>query len=322
MQKKRKSYWSVSEIGPSPLKVDADTAGRVGIWKAPLPGGTAELKMHHTTWHKTFIMTLTIRHHVKKFVMTSKRCVMSSKLHDVKKLQHTSWRQKVCHNIKKWVITSKSSSWRASKSSSHSASWRHKVSLYVKKSVIMSKSQQVCYDIKAMQWRQKVRHDVKNTSWRHKLRHDVKNNSKVRYDVKNDVFLDIKNMTSKSSSWCRKHIIMSKNRKIRHHVKKFTMASTSLSWQNILDQFYISTMCPRVYMNDYVFSTNSVTVKKLVITSKIRHSNISKTHNDVKMFAMTSKSSSRRKKYAMTPKSSTYVIMSKGATYVMTSKVS
>ena len=54
MQKKRKSYWSVSEIGPSPLKVDADANadaaadddGRVGIWKAPLPGGTAELKMH------------------------------------------------------------------------------------------------------------------------------------------------------------------------------------------------------------------------------------------------------------------------------------
>ena len=58
MPKKRKSYWSVSEIGPSPLKVDAaaaaddddddtddaDDDGRVGIWKAPLPDGTAELK--------------------------------------------------------------------------------------------------------------------------------------------------------------------------------------------------------------------------------------------------------------------------------------
>ena len=39
-KKKRKSYWSVSEIGPPPppLKVDADAAdadddGRVGIWK-------------------------------------------------------------------------------------------------------------------------------------------------------------------------------------------------------------------------------------------------------------------------------------------------
>ena len=56
MPKKRKSYWNVSEIGPSPLKVDADDAdadddaddddGRVGIWKAPLPDGTAEQKIH------------------------------------------------------------------------------------------------------------------------------------------------------------------------------------------------------------------------------------------------------------------------------------
>ena len=67
MQKKRKSYWSVSEIGPSPpLKFDADADanaadadddGRVGIWKAPLPGGTAELKIHmymQTTNHTGF----------------------------------------------------------------------------------------------------------------------------------------------------------------------------------------------------------------------------------------------------------------------------
>ena len=44
MPKKRKSYWSVSEIGFSPLKVDDDNDGRVGIWKAPMPGATAELK--------------------------------------------------------------------------------------------------------------------------------------------------------------------------------------------------------------------------------------------------------------------------------------
>ena len=46
-QKKRKSYRGVSEISPSPLKVDAadaDDDRRVGIWKDPLPRGTAELK--------------------------------------------------------------------------------------------------------------------------------------------------------------------------------------------------------------------------------------------------------------------------------------
>ena len=52
MPKKRKSYWSVSEIGPSPLKVDAaaDDNGQVGIWKAPLPDGTAELKIEQEAY--------------------------------------------------------------------------------------------------------------------------------------------------------------------------------------------------------------------------------------------------------------------------------
>ena len=72
MQKKRKSYRSVSEIDPSPpgppppppLKVDADAAaddGRVGIWKAPLPGGTAELKNKDTNvWRVTIIIQLSM----------------------------------------------------------------------------------------------------------------------------------------------------------------------------------------------------------------------------------------------------------------------
>ena len=42
---KKKGYRSVSEIGPSSLKVDAD--GQVGISKAPLPIGTAEPKRLH-----------------------------------------------------------------------------------------------------------------------------------------------------------------------------------------------------------------------------------------------------------------------------------
>ena len=47
--KKKKSYWSVSEIDPSPLNLDGQTDrqtddGQLGIRKAPLPDGTAELK--------------------------------------------------------------------------------------------------------------------------------------------------------------------------------------------------------------------------------------------------------------------------------------
>ena len=53
MPKKRKGYWSVSEIGPSPLRVDAAADdGRVGIWNAPLPDGTAELKSYQTVFEK------------------------------------------------------------------------------------------------------------------------------------------------------------------------------------------------------------------------------------------------------------------------------
>ena len=54
MPKRRKGYWSVSEIAPPPLKVDADYDGRVGIWKAPLPDGTAELKSVHVTQTRTW----------------------------------------------------------------------------------------------------------------------------------------------------------------------------------------------------------------------------------------------------------------------------
>ena len=59
--KKRKSYWSVSEIGPSPppsILTDRRTNrrtdyGQLGIRKAPLPFGTAELKISNlaTQWN-------------------------------------------------------------------------------------------------------------------------------------------------------------------------------------------------------------------------------------------------------------------------------
>ena len=51
MQKKSKVTEAFLRLALPPLKVAADAAdptddGRVGIWKAPLPGGTAELKIN------------------------------------------------------------------------------------------------------------------------------------------------------------------------------------------------------------------------------------------------------------------------------------
>ena len=45
-QKRRKHVAEAFEIGPSPtLNFEADDYGQVGIWKAPLPRGTAEQKV-------------------------------------------------------------------------------------------------------------------------------------------------------------------------------------------------------------------------------------------------------------------------------------
>ena len=50
MPNKRKRYWSVSEIPLPKVDDDADDDdadaddGQIGIWKTPLPLGTAELK--------------------------------------------------------------------------------------------------------------------------------------------------------------------------------------------------------------------------------------------------------------------------------------
>ena len=101
--------------------------------------------------------------------MTSKRH------HDV---INRSWRQKVRHDVKKFVITPKSVLW------CQNTSWRQKVRHGIK---IMSKSssrhQTYVFDVKSGLWRQKdvmtskssswcpkVRNDVKNTSWHHKVR--------------------------------------------------------------------------------------------------------------------------------------------------------
>ena len=155
MQKKRKSYWSVSEIGPSPppLKVDADADadaaaddadddGRVGIWKDPLPGGTAELKS--LSWRQN------VRYDVKKFIMTLK----------------------TLHDVKHFVITSKTR---------HGVNWFVMVLNHVMTSRSASWRQRVRHDVK-------TRHDVKNTSCHQKVCHYIKKCGmtvkKVCHDVK------------------------------------------------------------------------------------------------------------------------------------------
>ena len=81
MKKLLKRFWYLP-FPPLKVDADADDDGRVGIWKAPLPHGTAELK---TQWrHK-------VCHDVTKCVMTSKT------RHNMKNL---SWHPKVCYYIK------------------------------------------------------------------------------------------------------------------------------------------------------------------------------------------------------------------------------
>ena len=94
---------------------------------------------------------------------------------------------------------------------------------------------------------QKVRNDIKKTS----LCHDVKSfvmtskirqmfvmKSKIRHDVKKPV------MTSKTC----------------HDVKKIAMRQKHVETSKFWHQFYISTMCRPPVINDYVFSTNLVTL--------------------------------------------------------------
>ena len=116
---------------------------------------------------------------------------------------------------------------------SRSVSWRQKFCYNVKN------TPNVCHEVKNTSWCQKVGHDFKK-SWRHD-----KNTSwhqKVCYDVKN-------------MSWLHKVCYTAKK-----HVE------TSTFWH----QFYISTMCRPPVVNDYVFSTNLVTLT-LDLLNNINH---------------------------------------------------
>ena len=138
---------------------------------------------------------LTSRNDVKKFVMMSKNMswhqkhLMTSKMFVI---SSQIWSQWVCHNVKKFVMTSKT---------------RHDI----KRFVVTNKS-----------WRQKVCHDVKNTTLKYIMmsntRHDVKKFvMKLKtHDVKNFV------MMSKIHHDVKKFVIMSKT---LHDAKKFFMTS-------------------------------------------------------------------------------------------------
>ena len=118
---------------------------------------------------------------------------------------------------------------------------------------------------------QKVRHDIKKTSLCQEVCHDVKSfvipskirqmfvmKSKIRHDVKKFV------MTSKShdvmTKTChdiKKSVMTSKT---CHDVKKFVIRQKHVETSKFWHQFYISTMCRPPVINDYVFSTNLVTL--------------------------------------------------------------
>ena len=130
----------------------------------------------------------------------------------------SSWRQKVRHDVKKYVIALKNQ-WYV-KNMAQSTSWRQ------------------IYIINTL-WRQKVRHDVKNmlTS---KLHHDVK----IRHDYLKKVL-----MTSKGFSW---------RQKVCHDVKKYIVTSKlhynvkNTSWRQKVLQSYIMTSKTRYYLKQFV----------------------------------------------------------------------
>ena len=118
---------------------------------------------------------------------------------------------------------------------------------------------------------QKVRHDIKKTSLCQEVCHDVKSfvmtskirqmfvmKSKIRHDVKKFV------MTSK------RHDVMTKTRhdikksvmtsKTCHDVKKFVIRQKHVETSKFCHQFDISTICRPPVINDYVCSTNLVTL--------------------------------------------------------------
>ena len=155
-----------------------------------------------------------IRHYLKKFVMTSKS---------------SSWCQDVCHEVKMFVMKSTT---------------RHDVKSqkYVK---ILSWSQTHFMTSQSSLWHQKVRHGVKNMLWWQKVRHCFKKFIMTRHDVKSLWKRQKYVMKSKTFHEVTKCVMTSKRRhdfnnvvmmsKTYHDVKKFTRhgVKNMLWWQKV-----------------------------------------------------------------------------------------
>ena len=130
---------------------------------------------------------------VKQYIMTSKICPDFKKFVKYVVSKSLSRNQKVLHNIKKLIMTSKSSSW-------------HK--------------QKVSHEVKNMSWRLTVHHDITNRSnglSRSKKYVMTSNSSPWRQNVRHYVKKVV--ITSQSVSWSLLTLSMTSN--VRHDGKKF-----------------------------------------------------------------------------------------------------
>ena len=192
--------------------------------------------------------------------MTSKDC------HEVQNIPWCQWHQKhifilfCSRNDTKNVITIKSWSWH------QKYVITPKIRHYVKKArpdVKMSWCKKTTMMTKCSSLLQKVRHDIKKTSLCQKVCHDVKRfviTSKIRqmFVMKIKIRHDVKKFVMTKTRHDIKKVCY--DVKTCHDVKKFVIRQKHVETSKVWHQFYISTMCRPPVINDYVFSTNLVTL--------------------------------------------------------------
>ena len=237
---------------------------------------------------------------------------------------------KVCNDIKKYVMTRKSKSWRqnydiTSTIMSSSKKVHIQVKNYIRCAKVTSWHQKVHQDVKVTLWSQrfvimwKIHHDVKNlfmtskstpwrqrffmasqssetTSWRHTVIHDVTNSSwhqEVHHYVDKYVMTSMLYHDINNTSWLQK---------VRHDIKKFVMTYfltsklyndiKNSSWGNIYD------------VKMYVMMLKSVWRHKVRYETSIRHDVQNTAWHQSQKVRHDAKSSSWRQKYTMMSKSS------------------